>query len=112
MVEDVHQIIQNLKSLVVTLDDDVSEATLAIRVDKAGTVTAGDIVPVSGVTIHDPDHHLMTVQGKRKLNVELHVMKGRGFVQADQHELPRGAPVDMVRIDAIYNPVLRANVSV
>ena len=112
VVEDVHQIIQNLKSLVVTLDDDVPEATLSIRVDKEGPVTAGDIVPVSGVTIHDPDHHLMTVQGKRKLNVELYVQKGRGFVLADQHELPQGAPVDMVRIDAIYNPVRRANFSV
>ena len=112
VMEDVHQIIQNLKSLVVQLDDDVAEATLVIRVDKAGPVTAGDIVPVSGVTILEPDHHLMTVDGKRKLNVELYVQKGRGFVQADQHELPRGAPVDLVRIDAIYNPVRRANFSV
>ena len=112
VMEDVHQIIQNLKSLVVQLDDDVAEATLVIRVDKAGPVTAGDIVPVSGVTILEPEHHLMTVDGKRKLNVELYVQKGRGFVQADQHELPRGAPVDLVRIDAIYNPVRRANFSV
>jgi DNA-directed RNA polymerase subunit alpha len=112
VVEDVHQIIQNLKSLVVTLDDDVPEATLSIRENKAGPITAGDIVPVSGVTIHDPDHHLMTVQGKRKVNVELYIQKGRGFVLADQHELPLGAPVDMVRIDAIYNPVRRANFSV
>ena len=112
VVEDVHQIIQNLKSLVITLDEDMSEATLAIRVDKPGAVTAGDIVPVPGVTIQDPDHRLMTVQGKRKLNIELYVQKGRGFVQADQHELPRGAPVDLVRIDAIFNPVRRANFSV
>ncbi len=112
VVEDVHQIIQNLKSIVVTLDEDVSEATLGIGVDKAGPVTTGDIVPVAGVTIHNPDHHLMTVQDKRKFNVELHVRKGRGFVLADQHELPRGAPVDMVRIDSIFNPIRRANFSV
>ena len=112
VVEDVHQVIQNLKSLVITLDDDVPEATLTIRVDKPGPVTAGDVGPVSGVTIHDPDHHLMTVQGKQKLNIELYVRKGRGFILAEQHELPRGAPVDMVRIDAIYNPVRRANFSV
>ena len=110
VVEDVHQVIQNLKSLVITLDDDVPEATLTIRVDKP--VTAGDVGPVSGVTIHDPDHHLMTVQGKQKLNIELYVRKGRGFTLAEQHELLQGAPVDMVRIDAIYNPVRRANFSV
>jgi len=112
VVEDVHQVIQNLKSLVVTLDDDIEEATLEIRVSGAGPVTAANITPSGGVTVHDPDHHLMTVQDKRKLNIELHVNKGRGFVLANQHELPRGAPVDMVRIDAIYNPVRRANFSV
>ena len=112
VVEDVHQVIQNLKSLVVTLDDDVDEATLEIQVSEAGPVTATDITLASGVTIHDPDHHLMTAQDKRKFNIELHVNKGRGFVLANQHELPRGAPVDMVRIDSIYNPVRRANFSV
>lgn len=112
VVEDVHQVIQNLKSLVITLDDDIDEATLGIRVTEAGPVTAAEITPAAGVTILDPDHHLMTVQGKRKLNIELHVNKGRGFVLANQHELPRGAPVDLVRIDSIYNPVLRANFSV
>ena len=112
VVEDVHQIIQNLKSLVISLDEDVSDATLAIQVTQPGAVTAADIVPVSGVTIHDPDYHLMTFNDKRKLNIELHVKKGRGFVLADQHELPRGVPVDTVRIDAIFNPVRRANFSV
>lgn len=112
VVEDVHQIIQNLKSLVLSMDEDVSEATLQIRVTEPGAVTAADIVPASGVTILDPDHHLMTLHDKRKLNLELHVKKGRGFVQSDQHELPRGTPVDLVRIDAIFNPVLRANFSV
>jgi len=109
VVEDVHQIIQNLKSLVVSLDDDVSEATLAIRLNRPGPITAEDIGPVSGVTIHEPGHLLMTVHDKRKLNIELSVRKGRGFVLADHHELPRGAPVDLVRIDAIFNPVRRAN---
>ena len=35
-----------------------------------------------------------------------------GFVLADQHPIPRGAPVDLVRIDSIYNPVRRANFTV
>ena len=112
VVEDVHQVIQNLKSVVITLDEDVSEATLTIRADGAGPLTAGDIVPVSGVTIHEPDHHIMRLQDKRELTLELYVRKGRGFMLADQHELPPGAPVDLVRIDSIFNPVRRANFSV
>lgn len=111
VVEDVHQVIQNLKSLVVTLDDDVDEVVLEIHA-KGGVVTAGDVQPHPGAEILDPDHHLFTLQDKKKLNIELHVNKGRGFVLANQHELPRGAPVDLVRIDAMYNPVRRANFSV
>ena len=112
VVEDVHQVIQNLKSLVVTLDDDVDEAVLEIQVKKSGVVTAANVRPQAGAEVMDPDHHLFTLQENKALNVELHVNKGRGFVLSDQHELPRGAPVDLVRIDSIYNPVRRANFSV
>ena len=112
VVEDVHQVIQNLKSLIVTLDDDVDEAVLQIEVKKAGIVTAGDIQPTSGATVMDPGHHLFTLQEDRTLHVQLNINKGRGFVLADQLPLPREAPVDLVRIDSIYNPVRRANFSV
>ena len=112
VVEDVHQVIQNLKSLVITLDPDVDEAVLELRVEKAGPVTAAAIQVASGATVIDPGHHLFTLQENRPVTMELHVNKGRGFVLADAHPIPRGAPVDLVRIDAIYNPVRRANFSV
>ena len=112
VIEDVHQVIQNLKSLIVTLDDDVDEAVLQIEVKKAGIVTAGDIKPTSGATVMDPGHHLFTLQEDRTLHVQLYINKGRGFVLADQHPIPRETPVDLVRIDSIYNPVRRANFSV
>jgi DNA-directed RNA polymerase subunit alpha len=112
VVEDVHQVIQNLKALVVSLDPGVDEAILTIHVNRAGPVTAADIQPQTGVRILDPTQHLFTLQDKRDMHVELHVNNGRGFVLADQHPLPKGAPVDLVRIDAIYNPVRRANFTV
>ena len=112
VIEDVHQVIQNLKSLIVTLDDDVDEAVLQIEVKKAGIVTAGDIQPTSGATVMDPGHHLFTLQEDRTLHGQLYINKGRGFVLADQHPIPRETPVDLVRIDSIYNPVRRANFSV
>ena len=112
VVEDVHQVIQNLKSLVVALDEDVDSAVLEINVDKAGAVTAADIQESGGAEVFHPEHHLFTLQEDRAVRVELHVNKGRGFVLSDQHTLPRGAPVDLVRIDSIYNPVRRANFSV
>ena len=112
VVEDVHQVIQNLKSLVVTLDEDVDEAALEVRVSKIGAVTAADVQASSGVQVLDSGHHILTLQEDRDLSIELYVNKGRGFVLADQHPIPRGAPVDLVRIDSIYNPVRRANFTV
>jgi len=112
VVEDVHQVIQNLKSLVITLDSDVDELVLELHVEKAGAVTAANIHTGAGAAIIDPAHHLFTLQDDRSLTMELYVNKGRGFVLADAHPIPRGAPVDLVRIDSIYNPVRRANFSV
>ena len=112
VVEDVHQVIQNLKSLVVTLHEDVDEATLEVHASGAGAVTAAEVQTSSGVAVLDPGHHVLTLQEDRELIVELYVNKGRGFVLADQHPIRRGAPVDLVRIDSIYNPVRRANFTV
>ena len=112
VVEDVHQVIQNLKSLVVGVDEDLDEAVLEIQVKKAGPVTASLINAPPSVEVLDPDHHILTLEEDRDVRIELHVNKGRGFVLADQHEFPRGAPVDLVRVDSIYNPVRRANFTV
>lgn len=112
VAEDVHQVIQNLKGLIVDLDEDVDEAKLELHVTKAGAVTAGDIQEASGAEVLDPDHHLFTLQEDREVHMEMNVNKGRGFVLGDQHPLPKGSPVDLVRIDSIYNPVRRANFTV
>ena len=111
VVEDVHQVIQNLKSFVVSLDDDIDEAVGSPREEEGPGHRQEDRGPAS-VTIHDPGHHLLTLADDREVHIELHVNKGRGFVLADQQPLPPGAPVDLVWIDAIYNPVLRANFTV
>jgi len=112
VVEDVHQIIGNLKMLTLILDDDVEEVILRITKGASGPVTAADIQAAPGVTVLHPSHHLFTLQDDRDINVELYVNKGRGYVEADQHTVDRALPVDVVRIDSIYNPVRRANFSV
>jgi DNA-directed RNA polymerase subunit alpha len=112
VVEDVHQIIGNLKTLTLTLDEDVETAVLRIQKSESGPITAGDIHPAVGVRVVDPSHHLLTLQEDRELNIELYVNKGRGYVESDQHPVDRGLPVDLVRVDSIYNPVRRANFAV
>jgi DNA-directed RNA polymerase subunit alpha len=112
VMEDVHQIIQNLKTLVLWLEEDREEAQVELRVSEAGPVTARAIASSSSVRVVNQDHHLFTLQDDREVNMILYVNKGRGFVAADQHALPKGSAVDMVRVDSIYNPVIRANFSV
>ena len=112
VVEDVHQIIGNLKTLTLALDNDVEEAILRISRSESGPVTAADITQSAGVRVISGGHHLFTLQDDRDINVELYVNKGRGYVEAEQHQVERGLPVDLVRIDSIYNPVRRANFSV
>ena len=112
VAEDVHQVIQNLKSLIVVLDDDVNEAVIEVSASQAGAVTAADVRDKAGVRVLDPEHHLLTLQENRAFRMEIRVNKGRGFVLADQHPLEKGSPIDLVRIDAIYNPVRRANFQV
>jgi len=112
VLEDVHQIVQRLKALTLVLVEDVDEAVLHIKRTTAGPVYARDIQPHGSVTIVNPDHLLFTLQDDRDINMELYVNKGRGYVESDLHPSDRSLPVDLIRIDAIYNPVRRANFSV
>lgn len=109
VVEDVHQVVQNLKALVLRMDADVDEAILELRATGPGSVTARSVREHPAVAVVNPDHHILELQENRELRLELYVNKGRGFVLAEQHPIPRGTPADLVRVDAIYNPVRRAN---
>lgn len=122
VAEDVHQIIQNLKRLVLVMDEDETEAKLSLSVHAAGQVTASQIGNHASVRVVNPDLVLFTLQEdlpkERPLTLDLWVNRGRGFVMAEQHALPEevgdsaGFPVGTIRIDSVYNPVTRANFSV
>ena len=112
VLEDVHQIVQRLKALTLVMVEEVDEAVLHIRRDGAGPVYARDIQEHGSVSVRNPDHLLFTLQDDREVSMELYVNKGRGYVEAEMHPADRSLPVDLVRIDAIYNPVRRANFAV
>jgi DNA-directed RNA polymerase subunit alpha len=114
VVEDVHQIIGNLKTLTLAMDDDKDEMVLRVSKSGAGAVTAADVESQAGVRVADPAHHILTLTDDRDLTIELYVNKGRGYMEAEQHTLDRGRglPVDVVRIDSIYSPGRRVNVMV
>ncbi|MEE9132473.1 MAG: DNA-directed RNA polymerase subunit alpha [Gemmatimonadota bacterium] len=116
VVEDVHEIIQSFKSLILRLDPDEDEGRLELVVHKPGAVTARHITPNPKIEILNPDHHLFTLQEDlpedKPLRMELWINRGRGFVLADQHARGKENPVDLIVIDSIYSPVLRANFTV
>jgi DNA-directed RNA polymerase subunit alpha len=112
VLEDVHQIVQRLKALTLVLDESVDEAVLRVTRQGPGPVYARDIQENGQARVMNPDQLLFTVQDARDINCELYVNKGRGYVESEMHPADRSYPVDLVRIDAIYNPVRRANFTV
>ncbi len=112
VLEDVHQIVQRLKALTLVLDPSVDESILRIVAQGPGPVYARDIQPTGHAEIFHPDQLLFTVQDDREVNCELYVNKGRGYVDSEMHPSDRSFPLDLVRIDSIYNPVRRANFTV
>lgn len=112
VLEDVHQIVQRLKSLTLVLDEGVDEAIMQVNKQGPGPVYARDIADGGQGRIVNPDHLLFTLQDDREVRCELFVNKGRGYVESEMHPTDRSYPVDLVRIDAIYNPVRRANFTV
>ncbi|WP_313675070.1 DNA-directed RNA polymerase subunit alpha, partial [Mycolicibacterium sp.] len=108
--EDVTDIILNLKGLVVSSDED-EPVTMYLRKQGPGTVTAGDIVPPAGVNVHNPDMHIATLNDKGKLEIELVVERGRGYVPAVMNKAS-GAEIGRIPVDSIYSPVLKVTYKV
>ena len=79
--EDVTEIILNIKGLVVSSEHD-EPVVMYLRKQGPGAVTAADIAPPAGVEVHNPDLHIATLNGKGKLEMELTVERGRGYVSA------------------------------
>jgi len=103
--EDVTDLILNLKELVVSSESD-EPVTMYLRKQGPGDVTAADIAPPAGVAIHNPDLHLATINKKGRLEIELVVERGRGYVPATQNKQP-GQEIGRIPVDSIYSPVLK-----
>ena len=110
VVEDVTEIILNLKGLVVSSEED-EPVTMYLRKAGAGAVTAADIAPPTGVEVHNPDLHIATLNGKGRLEIELTVERGRGYVSAVQNK-QAGQEIGRIPVDSIYSPVLKVTYKV
>jgi DNA-directed RNA polymerase subunit alpha len=82
-----------------------------LRKQGPGEVTAADIAPPSGVTVHNPDLKIATINKKGRLEIELIVERGRGYVTAVQNKQP-GQEIGRIPVDSIYSPVLKVTYAV
>jgi DNA-directed RNA polymerase subunit alpha len=110
VVEDVTELILNIKSLVLSSDED-EPVTMYLRKAGAGAVTAADIAPPAGVTIYNPDLTIATLNDEGSLDIEFVVERGRGYVSAVQNKNP-DAEIGRIPVDSIYSPVLRVTYKV
>src|SRR6201985_2242658 len=108
--EDVTDVILNLKQLVVSSGRE-ERVVMYRRKQGPGAVTAADIAPPAGVEVHNPDLHIATLNGKGKLEMELTVERGRGYVSAAQNKQP-GQEIGRIPADSLYSPVLRVTYKV
>jgi DNA-directed RNA polymerase subunit alpha len=110
VVEDVTEIVLNLKQLVLSSEED-EPVVMYLRKSGAGAVTAADIAPPAGVEIHNPELHIATLNEVGKLEMELVVERGRGYVSAQQNKNP-DAEIGRIPVDSIYSPVMKVTYKV
>ncbi len=108
VVEDVTDIILNLKEVVIRVEHD-RPYTVRIDKDGEGEITAGDIQVVDGVTILNPQHHIATLSVGGALHLEMTIGTGRGYVPSERHG---SGVVGVIPIDSLFSPVTKVNFTV
>lgn len=110
VVEDVPEIVVNLKNVRLKLDKN-EEKTLRINFKGEGEVKAGDIITDESVEILNPDLHIATVSEGGSLVMELTADMGRGYNTAEKNKKD-DQPLGLLPIDSIYTPVRKVNYAV
>ena len=103
VVEDVVDIILNIKRIVVQLDG-IDEQTIYLSAKGAGNVTAGDLKLPAGVEVVNPEAHIATLSASGRLEMEMSVAPGVGYRTADSNK--SGAThIGVIPVDSIFSPV-------
>ncbi len=105
VLEDVTDIILNIKSLVVNLDSDVPK-TMRVERRQRGEIRAGDFQADPAITIHNPELLIATLTDDVPFSAELTVGRGRGYVPASEHTT-EDTEIGVITVDALYSPVTR-----
>lgn len=109
IIEDVTTIVLNLKNVVVKNNTD-EDQILKLYSDKEGVVTAGDIETSGEVEIINKDQEIATIAKGGKLDMELIVANGRGYVPSNENKkYIENQKIGFIPIDALYSPIERVS---
>jgi DNA-directed RNA polymerase subunit alpha len=111
VVEDMTDLLLNLKGLPVKLNSDEPKV-LTLSVTGAREVVAGDIAPDADVEILQPNYHIATITGKStKLTMEIGIEKHKGYVTADKQRNIEHM-IGLIPMDSIFSPIRKVNFTV
>jgi len=110
VVEDVTEIVLNLKEVCLRVHSD-DEKLLHVKIDGPGELKAKDLMVDADVEIMNPDLHIATLDKDGKLDVELTVGKGRGYVLAEENKHP-DHPMGTITLDSAFSPVQKVHYEV
>jgi DNA-directed RNA polymerase subunit alpha len=109
VVEDVLQIRLNLKEVVIRCHSEQPK-TITLKAKGKGEVKAGDIEHDSEIEIVNPEHVIATLDSSGKIEMELIVERGKGYIPAERNKKPNLA-VGFMPTDSIFTPVQKVNLA-
>lgn len=107
VLEDVTDIILNLKEIRFKLID-VEEVVVRLFKEGEGVATAGDIETDDSVVILNPEQHIATLNKEGKLDMEMVIKMGKGYVPAEKNK-SKNQPIGVIPVDAIFSPIKKVN---
>ncbi|MEM6335784.1 MAG: DNA-directed RNA polymerase subunit alpha, partial [Bacteroidota bacterium] len=105
VTEDVSDIILNLKGVRFKTTDNTTDNGVSFVLEGPGTWTAADIQEASAhYEVLNPDHHIATLDEGARLDIDLRMGQGRGYVPADENK-KADDPIGVIAIDSIFTPI-------
>ncbi|MBT7197025.1 MAG: DNA-directed RNA polymerase subunit alpha [Nitrospina sp.] len=104
VVEDVTEIILNLKQVNLQLSGEEAYKRIYIKASKPGTVCAKDITADPDIAVLNPDLPILTIDQAGEVEIEMIVRRGRGYVPADKHNIENES-VQMIPMDSSFSPI-------
>ncbi len=111
VVEDVTDIVLNLKKVLITVEGEREETSLLLQVNRQGAVTAADIQTDAAITIVNPDQVICTLDKEQSFEAEITIKTGRGYYPGELNKKEEQA-IGVIPIDSLFSPVKLVKYSV